>query len=91
MTWFSRLTFWLLVLLLGLLIVDVFVPETSGFKQALRWIDTGICLVFLWEFVWRLALAPRRRWWFLRHFLTDFVPALPFALLMDTSSAPVGS
>ena len=84
---FSRFTFLCLIGLLFLMIVDAFVPRESAFKEWLLWMDTGICFVFLWEFAVRVALASRRHAWVLRHLLTDFVPAIPFGLLI--SGAPV--
>lgn len=48
-----------------------------------RWIlvaDASICVWFVVEFLFRLALAPSRGSWFLRYFLTDLLPALPAAL-----------
>ena len=80
--WFNKLTFFALLLLLVILIVEPMVDHGTAFKDWLLYTDTAICGLFLWEFGWRVALAPRRFRWFLRHFLTDFVPALPFALLM---------
>ncbi len=45
------------------------------------WVDTFICLVLLWDFLVRLVLSPARLKYFKRHFITEFLPSLPFGLL----------
>ncbi|MEZ5989125.1 MAG: hypothetical protein R3F30_08385 [Planctomycetota bacterium] len=79
---FSRFTFACLLALVALLVVDGFVPDSHAWTPWLLTADTAICLVFLWEFFVRLALAPRRLAWALRHLVTDLVPAIPFGLLV---------
>ena len=86
-TWFSRITFFGLLVLLVLLFLDLFVTLSPSRKAALDWTDTGICFLLLLEFGFRFWAAPRKGRWFLRHFLTDFVPALPFALLLPSPPA----
>jgi len=83
---FSKFTFYCLILLLILLFLDFFMDKSnpSGFVASLPWIDSSICMVFLTEFLLRLACAPRKGIWFVRHFLTDFAPAIPFAILLPT-------
>jgi hypothetical protein len=44
-------------------------------------LDTLICLVFLVEFFTKLSLVKGRGRWFLRHFLVDLVPSIPFGLI----------
>ncbi|HHI81506.1 MAG TPA: hypothetical protein ENK02_16205, partial [Planctomycetes bacterium] len=83
---FNRLSFFALMLLLLVFFVDIFLPKTEALAEGLFWLDTGICLFFLWEFSVRLLFAPNRRYWFRRHVLTDFLPALPFGLLLSTAS-----
>ncbi len=83
---FNRLSFFALMLLLLVFLVDIFLPKTETIAEGLFWLDTGICLFFLWEFSVRLLFAPNRRFWFRRHVLTDFLPALPFGLLLSTAS-----
>jgi hypothetical protein len=73
---------WLLLLLLVLLVVDLFVTVPAGWILPLVAADTVICTVLLCEFGLKLALAPERVRWFLRHALTDLLPALPVALLL---------
>ncbi|MBL4845815.1 MAG: hypothetical protein JKY65_09830 [Planctomycetes bacterium] len=92
-TWvrlFSRFTFGCLILLLALLFAGLFTAPGSQVDQALLWIDTGICFVFLWELAVRVAFAPRRHVWFARHFVTDFLPSLPFGLLVILAT-PAGA
>jgi hypothetical protein len=83
---FNRLSFFALMLLLLVFIVDIFLPKTESMTEGLFWIDTGICFFFLWEFFVRFLFAPNRRFWFRRHVLTDFLPALPFGLILSTAS-----
>jgi hypothetical protein len=80
--WFSRVSLTALLGLLVLILVDLIVPPSGWWATFVFWADTGICFLFLWEFLVRFVLAPRRHVWFFRHFLTDFVPAIPFALLL---------
>ncbi|HEY8494297.1 MAG TPA: hypothetical protein VIN04_10415, partial [Myxococcota bacterium] len=53
-------------------------------------IDACICLFFIAEFAFKLALAPARLSWFLRNALTDLLPAIPAALLLFPVSVPSG-
>jgi hypothetical protein len=48
---------------------------------ALAWIDAGICAIFLLEFFTKLALVRGRLRWFLRHFIVDLVPSIPYGLI----------
>lgn len=45
-------------------------------------IDGSICLFFIGEFVFKLALAPHRLSWFMRNVLVDLLPAIPAAILL---------
>jgi hypothetical protein len=52
------------------------------------WLDLAICSVFLFEFALKLALAPDRFIYFVRHLAIDFVASLPFGFfshLIDVS------
>lgn len=51
------------------------------FHRALVWADAGICAVFLLEFFTKLSLVRGKVSWFLRHFLIDFVPSIPYGLI----------
>lgn len=84
---FTRFTFWCLVVLLGLLIWEMNLDHSSSLLPKLLMIDSALCLVFLWEFAVRMWFVDHKARWFRRHFFTDFLPALPLALL----SAPIQS
>ena len=45
------------------------------------WADLAVCSVFLFEFGLKMVLAPNRMSYFLRHFLIDLLPSLPFGFL----------
>lgn len=45
-------------------------------------VDGSICVFFIVEFLFKLALVPDRRIWFLRNALTDLLPAIPAAILL---------
>ena len=47
-------------------LADTFIHRLSGLTKL-------ICFLFLWEFLVRLVLAPRRHVWFLRHFAAQLV------------------
>lgn len=77
----------LLLVVFGLLAVESafdFEPATLDLFQR---IDAGICVFFVAEFCFKLALAPARVSWFLRNFLTDLLPALPGALWFTMPNA----
>jgi hypothetical protein len=72
---FENLSLLLLLAVFGLLALE-------WVRGPARWIeilDASICSFFVLEFLFRLALAPSRRSWFLRNVLTDLLPALPAA------------
>ena len=71
----------LLVALLLMLLVESVIPLGAPTLRLFLTIDIGICLFFVAEFAFKLALAPVRMSWFLRHVVTDLLPALPAALL----------
>lgn len=78
---FDQFVLSLIMVVIGLLFVEAFVPLSEGAMFWLHVVDTAACFVFLWDFFVRLALAPRRGRWFLRHFLIDLVPSVPYGLL----------
>src|SRR5262249_13166362 len=45
------------------------------------WADLAICSVFLLEFGLKLALAPDRTSYFLRHWVIDLIASLPFGFV----------
>ncbi len=67
---------------LGLLFTVFALLAWESWNGPARWIeiaDASICLFFIAEFLFRLALAPSRASWFARNALTDLLPALPAA------------
>ncbi|MDA0934216.1 MAG: hypothetical protein O3C51_12260 [Planctomycetota bacterium] len=67
---------------LGLLLAVFSLLAYEAWAGPARWIeiaDASICLFFVAEFLFRLALAPARGSWFVRNALTDLLPALPAA------------
>ncbi len=66
--------------IIGMLIVefgwgDQLSPATL---VAFVWIDTGICVIFLAEFFFKLACSPSKAWYFKGHWI-DFVASIPLA------------
>ena len=61
---------------LGILVAEMGLTRSSPEATALRWIDTGICGVFVTDFALRLAKANRRRH-FLRRNWIDLLGAIP--------------
>ncbi|MFV1958708.1 MAG: hypothetical protein ACC662_04775, partial [Planctomycetota bacterium] len=76
----SRLIFALIFFVLGLLAAEIFFDIPPRILGWMRVADTLSCLVFLWDFFFRLRLVEGRLRWFLRHFLVDFIPSLPVAV-----------
>ncbi|MGZ0168450.1 MAG: ion transporter [Planctomycetales bacterium] len=77
----ERLVLVLICLVLGLMAVEFTVPLA---EETIYWfaiIDAAACVVFLSEFGLKLALVKGRGRWFIRHFLVDFVPSIPFGLM----------
>ncbi len=79
----EAIVFWLIVSILGLILVEHYgeIEGTSSTIPWTVWVDTGICAVLLLDFTTRLTLTPRRGRYFLRNFLTELLPSLPFGLL----------
>ncbi|MEM7199619.1 MAG: hypothetical protein AAF628_05095 [Planctomycetota bacterium] len=71
----------MLMVLLALLLIESTVPLSTATQRLFSAIDIGVCLFFVAEFSFKLALATDRLSWFLRNALTDLLPALPAALL----------
>ena len=71
-----------ILLALALLVATLFVPLDAREERALLWLDSALCLALLWDFGVRATLA-RWRWsYLLRHVWIDFLPALPFGLVL---------
>ena len=45
------------------------------------WVDTAVCFLLLCDFLVRMLLSPRRLRYLIRHFLTEFLPSVPFGLI----------
>ncbi|MBW3542759.1 MAG: hypothetical protein KY476_21060, partial [Planctomycetes bacterium] len=78
----ERLVLFLICLVVGLLTVEAFwelSPRTLFWFMA---IDTAACAVFLTEFFVKLAHVRGKGGWFRRHFLIDFLPSIPFGLIL---------
>ena len=76
----------LLVAIFVLLGIEVF----HGQKPWIPVVDASICLFFIAEFAFKFALAPDRRSWFLRNFLTDLLPAIPATFFFFPVEVPPG-
>ena len=74
----------LLVLVFGLITVESLVTLDPGALWAIRVADASICSFFIAEFLFKLSLAPSKTSWFLRNFITDFLPAIPAVALLFT-------
>ena len=84
---------WMIVAILGLFVVEHYfgaAPIAEGDEgktiEDLHWTiwaDTVICAFFLLDFFTRLVLTPRRPQFFGRRFFTEFIPSIPFALLVS--------
>ena len=76
---------WLILLLVGLIVAEGILDRAQRLSEThrawLAWADLAICSALLAEFALRLALAPRKGLYFLRHFVIDFVASLPFGFL----------
>ena len=88
---FENLILFLILAVVGLLAYEAMIMPAEGETidattqrklTWLLWLDTGVCAVFLLEFFTKLVMVPFARGrWFLRHFLIDFLPSIPFGLL----------
>ena len=76
---------WLILLLVGLIVTEGLLDRAHWLSDThrawLAWADLAICSALLAEFALRLALAPRKGLYFLRHFVIDFLASLPFGFL----------
>ena len=76
---------WLILLLVGLIVAEGILDRAHWLSDThrawLAWADLAICSALLAEFALRLALAPRKGLYFLRHFVIDFLASLPFGFL----------
>ncbi|MDH3591688.1 MAG: ion transporter, partial [Planctomycetota bacterium] len=84
---FERFIFWLIILVLGMLTVEMLfdLPHKVIFWMAI--IDTAACCVFLWEIAVKLWMVRGKWFWFYRHFFVDVLPSIPFSLLLLNQAA----
>ena len=89
--WSERLLFFLTFLVLVLLLVEFLFEKTLSkvARDRLIYADTTICGMFLLEFFTKLAMVPKRLDWAWRHFLMDFLPAIPFGIIGLHAADPV--
>ena len=77
----------LILVLFGLIAAEVMLERSSarGLSAAqhvfFAWADLAVCSVFLFEFTLKLALAPHRTSYLLRHVLIDLLASLPFGFV----------
>ncbi|MFI5459801.1 MAG: hypothetical protein ACHRXM_30635 [Isosphaerales bacterium] len=77
----------LILVLFGLIAAEALLEHASPKGLSARqhlffaWADLAVCSVFLFEFALKLALAPHRMTYFLRHLLIDLVASLPFGFV----------
>ncbi len=87
--WWERLILVLLLLFVVMLGVEIAVVEELPADSlevqdtivVLAWADLGICMVFLTDFLMRLALARRRWFYFWRNWITGLLPSIPFGFI----------
>ena len=56
-------------------------PLSAAQHRFFAWADLAVCSVFLFEVALRMALAPERGSYLLRHLLIDLLPSLPFGFV----------
>jgi hypothetical protein len=78
--WLENTVLFLILAVVGLLLYEAWADPPERVITILMWIDTGICAVFLTEFFLRISYAKRKWLYFRRHFVIDFLPAIPFGL-----------
>ncbi len=77
----------LIVVLFGLIAAEAVLERAraQGLSASqhlfFAWADLAVCSVFLFEFSVKLALAPHRMSYFLRHLLIDLLASLPFGFV----------
>jgi len=69
---------------LGLFILELIIQPQGELRRTFLWIDTGICAVFLFEFGLKLAFSPARIRYFFRHLVIDFLPSIPYGMILDS-------
>ncbi len=81
---------WLILLLVGLITAEWLLDRAGllldSHRRWLAWADLAVCSALLLEFALRLALAPRKGVYLLRHFVLDVLASLPFGFLAYQSA-----
>ena len=72
----------LIVLVIVLLVIESTVALSPLMRHTFLILDTAICAIFLLEFFGKLFLAQGKLLYFWRHFIIDFLPSIPFGLLL---------
>jgi voltage-gated potassium channel len=67
----------LCIFVVGLLVVDTTMKTDVETKRIFSWIDTGICIIFLIDFSWRLITEKNRLIYFVTWGWIDFISSLP--------------
>ncbi len=83
----DRLIVWLIFAVLGALAYEIVFGLSPGLTDALLLGDTGACVIFLTDFFVRLGMVRGKGRWFLRHFLIDLLPSIPFVLVLHAGRA----
>ncbi len=78
---FDKLIVWLIFFVIGALFYEVFFAPSLRTRLFLLVGDTFACLLFLLDFFVRLYHVRGKSTWFVRHFLIDFLPSIPFTLI----------
>lgn len=79
----ERAVLGLTFVVVGLLAVEASVSLPSQVDYWFLVMDTAACGIFLLEYVTKATLAEGSARWALRHALVDFVPSIPFGLLLQ--------
>jgi hypothetical protein len=77
----ERVVLVLIFVVIALMMIEMFFDLAPQTIFVFSIIDAAACVVFLTEFFTKLSMVPGKWLWFRRHFLIDFVPSIPFALL----------
>jgi hypothetical protein len=81
----ENVVLWLILVLVGLIGAEGLLDRTPWMSDELHawfaWVDLAVCTILLCEFALKLALAPLKGLYFLRHFVIDFFASLPFGFL----------
>jgi len=84
---FDKLVVWLIFFVLAALFVEIVFDLSPTVRRVLLIADTCACVVFLTEFFVKLSMVRGSTSWFLRHFVIDFLPSIPFVLVSRAGRA----